>query len=629
MTQLLPFLRYFSAIVVGPGPGSPENLQDIGIVKDLWNVEDHDLIPIFGVCLGLQSLGVEFGAKLKKLRVVKHGQVSRVIHNGVEIFRGVRDVNGVRYHSLHVELAKNGDIEELAWADDGPPNGRVVMAARHLRRPFWAVQYHPESVLTEGGGIEVFRNFWNLAGTWAASCGKTQQSWNATVKLSIGQEWPYLAPHSPPTSPNQSSTPRVTTQILELPDVSATTIAELIGASRESNPFLFLDSAAQPGRYSIVASLTATSPQITYFVGDPFVRVTKGDSSVREPLGSHDIWSWIAAFMRVRKALGGNPDIPFWGGMIGYLSYELGVNTLPVPLKGLSDRGGNLNLHADVNLIFVERSIVLDAVTGKLYVQSLLPHDETWILETTRTLKKASSSTADNPSALSSKRRRTISFKATPAKVVTPDKNLYKSRINLAKEHLFDGDSYELCLTAHTRLSLPKITHPPSSSSWERYKRLRTNNPAPFSAYLRLHPSTLLSSSPERFLSFSRPPGTTCQLRPIKGTLRKSPGVTRAVAENLLAGNTKEVAENLMIADLIRHDLYGVLGEDVRVKQFCSVEEYETLWQLVSVIEGSLSTNSADGRLDDGELGWEVLRRCLPPGEVNPSYTVGPLLRLS
>ena len=629
MTQLLPSLRYFSAIVVGPGPGSPENLQDIGIVRDLWNVEDHELLPIFGVCLGLQSLGVEFGAKLKKLRVVKHGQVSRIIHNGAEIFRGVRDVNGVRYHSLHVELAKNGEIEELAWADDGPHNGRVVMAARHVRRPFWAVQYHPESVLTEGGGIEVFRNFWSLAGTWAASRGRTQQPWNATVKLSLGQEWPYLAPHSPPTSPNQSFIPRVTTQILELPDVSATTIAELIGASWESNPFLFLDSAAQPGRYSIVASLTTTSPQITYFVGDPFVRVTKGDSSVREPLGSHDIWSWIAAFMRVRKALGGNLDIPFWGGLIGYLSYELGVNTLPVPLGDLPDRGRNLNLHADVNLIFVERSIVLDAVTGKLYVQSLLPHDETWIFETTRTLKKASSSTTDNPSASSSKRRRTISFKTTSAKVVTPDKNLYQSRINLAKEHLFDGDSYELCLTAHTRLSLPKITHPPSSSSWERYKRLRTNNPAPFSAYLRLHPSTLLSSSPERFLSFSRPPGTTCQLRPIKGTLRKSPGVTRAVAENLLAGSTKEVAENLMIADLIRHDLHGVLGEDVRVKQFCSVEEYETVWQLVSVIEGSLSTNCADGRLDDGELGWEVLRRSLPPGEVNPSWTVGLLLSLS
>jgi para-aminobenzoate synthetase len=315
--------------------------------------------------------------------------------------------------------------------------------------------------------------------------------------------------------------------------------------------------------------------------------------------------------MRVRKSLGGNPGIPFWGGLIGCLSYELGVDSLPVPLKDLPDRGRNLNFHADVNFVFVERSIVLDAVTGKLYVQSLLQHDEAWITETTRSIK---SSIPNNPAPSSSKRRRTISFKAAPAKISPPDKNLYKSRINLAKEHLFDGDSYELCLTAHTRLSVPKISQPPSSSSWERYKRLRANNPAPFSAYLRLHPSTLLSSSPERFLSFSRPP-TTCQLRPIKGTVRKSPGVTRAVAEKLLAGSTKEVAENLMIADLIRHDLYGVLGEDVRVKQFCNVEEYATVWQLVSVIEGSLSTNSIDGRLDDGELGWEVLRRSLPPGK--------------
>jgi len=96
--------------------------------------------------------------------------------------------------------------------------------------------------------------------------------------------------------------------------------------------------------------------------------------------------------------------------------------------------------------------------------------------------------------------------------------------------------------------------------------------------------------------------------------MRKGPGVTRAVAEEALAGNIKEIAENLMIVDLIRHDLHGVVGSDVEVKQFCKLEEYETVWSLVSVIEGKLAS---EAELPHGaNLGWEVLRRSLPPGSM-------------
>lgn len=82
-------------------------------------------------------------------------------------------------------------------------------------------------------------------------------------------------------------------------------------------------------------------------------------------------------------------------------------------------------------------------------------------------------------------------------------------------------------------------------------------------------------------------------------------------------GSPKEVAENLMIVDLIRHDLHGVVGDDVVVQQFCVVEEYETVWQLVSVIEGKLNPDAADA---EDQLGWQVLKRSLPPGEFSPSW---------
>lgn len=611
VSELLPHLDIFSAIIVGPGPGSPENPHDIGIVKDLWKLQDKHLIPIFGVCLGLQSLAIGFGAKLDRLHIVKHGQVSRICHAGIDLFEDVGTVEAVRYHSLHVELAIEGEIEMLAWADDGVENGRIVMAVKHRTRPFWAVQYHPESVCTKGGGSEVIRNFWRLAQNWARKNGRSTRPWDVAAKRTIGLPWPHVHPHSPPPSPSRSS-PSVITTVLSLPDLTVTTICELFGASDEPSLFVLLDSASQPGRFSIVGSLVPSSLHITYFVQDAFVRLTKGNSSVHEVLRSRDIWSWLATFMRGRKARGGQPEIPFWGGLVGQLNYELGIHSLHIPLKQPNHRKNNP--HPDVNLVFVERSVVLDNVTGKVYVQSLIPDDDDWIADTATKLIKTSHKDLGGESYNNSVKKRRTSD-SSPI-VTLPDKACYISRINQAKDHLFAGDSYELCLTALTHVTLRDA--PPScpsiSSSWERYKALRRNNPAPYSAYIRLHPTTLLSSSPERFLSFSRPPGTICQLRPIKGTVRKALGITRAIAEQALASSTKEVAENLMIVDLIRHDLHGVIGEDVQVKQFCGVEEYETVWQLVSVIEGKLSPDTSADLDLDGELGWEVLRRSLPPG---------------
>lgn len=299
----------------------------------------------------------------------------------------------------------------------------------------------------------------------------------------------------------------------------------------------------------------------------------------------------------------GNSDLPFWGGLIGYMSYEIGVLSLQVPLKR-TEKVPN-GKHPDLNFVFVERSVIVDSETGKVHVQSIAPNDTAWIKDTVAMLDNISAPQSPTLEAPIQNQKSTIIF---------PDKTQYISRIRQAKEHLFAGDSYEICLTAQTRIFVP--TSPlreGSSTSWERYKRLRQSNPAPHSAYLRLHPTTLLSSSPERFLSYTRPPGTLCQLRPIKGTVRKAPHITRAVAEQALIGSPKEVAENLMIVDLIRHDLHGVVGEGVQVKQFCSVEEYETVWQLVSVIEGSLSDEAISSGAEE-QLGWEVLKRSLPPG---------------
>lgn len=600
ITELVPVLGQFSAIIVGPGPGSPDKDSDIGVVKDLWKLSSDHVLPIFGVCLGMQSLGVEFGATVKRLNVVKHGQVAHVIHDGEELFQGVGKIEAVRYHSLHISLNGDEPLQPLAWADDGEENGRVLMALKHKDLPFWGVQYHPESVRTYGGGDELLQNFWRLALNWASSKRRQTQPLSPLTEALFGHPWPHILTIS--TAPIPTHLRTVSTRSLQLPGIAAPIVCEALNVRNDASDFVLLESAARPGRFSIIGCLSSITPKVTYRRGEARVSIKDHGGERWEEVGV-DIWTWLAAFMRPRKALGGNPDVPFWGGFMGILSYELGIESLSPSLYPRPTPD-----HADVNLVFVERSIVLDTATGEAFIQSLLPNDDEWLSDMTSRLRTLSTQPDIVPNGVQQ------SVDKSHLTVTLPDKARYIDRIHRAQEYMASGDSYELCLTAPTRISVPvsATADPSHSSSWKLYKALRKHNPAPHSAYLRLHPSTLLSSSPERFLSFSRPPSSVCQLRPIKGTVKKGPGVTRAVAEKGLVGSVKEMAENLMIVDLIRHDLHGVVGDGVTVPQFCGIEEYETVWQLVSVIEGKLPRGAElDGDLD---LGLEVLRQSLPPG---------------
>jgi len=613
--ELFPYLNAFAAIIVGPGPGSPQNARDIGVVRDLWTVDHEHTLPIFGVCLGLQSLAIEHGAQLQKLSAVKHGRISSICHTGADLFQGVGSVQAVRYHSLHVLLADCCDLEELAYVEDEKDNGKVIMALKHKKKPFWAVQYHPESVLTVGGGSEVMCNFWVMAKQWNMANRDPPGRWTPGLTEMFGPSWPTVC-LSPPHCGRTSTTRRkVTTKALDLPSIDSIAVAELSGACTESNSCVLLDSAAKPGRYSIIGFLSPSSLRIVYHVEDKFVTLFGDGPARREDLDKGDIWSWIAAFMETRLAEGGNRDIPFWGGLVGYLSYELGCTIFGSDVLG-GRRAKHSDQHPDVNLVFVERSVVLDSMAGKAYAQSIIPEDEMWVNNIAKSVSEIAKKSSLTPIDKDESVRPLQS-----ARIILPNQQYYLARIMTAKGHLAVGNSYELCLTTKAEAKISRPGSPllqgssPSSSSWELYKDLRKRNPAPHSAYIRLHPSTVLSSSPERFLSYSRPLDPSYQLRPIKGTLRKAPDIARADAERGLRGNAKEVAENLMIVDLIRHDLHGVVGENVVVKQFCSVEEYETVWQMVSVIEGKPSLGQI-GSVPGFDHGWRALRNCLPPGSM-------------
>lgn len=568
-------------------------------MRDLWQLPEADVLPIFGVCLGLQSLALAFGGSVHRLPIVKHGQISKVHHDGTSLFSGVGVVEAVRYHSLHATLPPNGPLRPLAWAHDEEQNGNILMAVAHSRLPFSAVQYHPESVRTNGGGEEVLANFWKAAATWSKKRGRHQAPWTNAARNIFASPWPTLDSHTHHATPDTRKPCSLHTRTLHLPAVGVEAICEMLGAQDEDLPFAVLDSAAHPGQFSVIGCPTPSSPQFTYFVGEDCVYITRSKVKTQQHLQGEGIWAWLSTFMADKQAEGGVEGVPFWAGLLGMLSYEVGLGRLCVIPLSAHD-ASRKHPHPDVNLIFVERSIVIDHSTGTIYVQSIVRDDDIWMQDTATSLARLTipSSTCDL---------------ATPAETTThvelPEKAHYISGIRQCMDYLASGDSYELCYTAHTRV------HTPPASSWSRYKALRASNPAPHGGFIRLAPTTFCSSSPERFLSYSRPPQSLCQLRPIKGTVRTGPDMDRAAAEQALAHNPKEVAENLMIVDLIRHDLHSVLGQDVEVTKFCGIEEYKTVWQMTSVIEG----RPAQGGNEDGQLGWKVLQATLPPGQHLPS----------
>jgi anthranilate synthase component 2 len=131
-------------ILLSPGPGRPE---EAGVCLPL--LARRPRLPIFGVCLGHQALGVSFGAEVGRAPAPRHGKTSRIRHTGRGLFAGVPSpFEATRYHSLEVrEASLPPELEAVAWSEDDG----LVMGLRHRELPYWGVQFHPESVLTLAG----------------------------------------------------------------------------------------------------------------------------------------------------------------------------------------------------------------------------------------------------------------------------------------------------------------------------------------------------------------------------------------------------------------------------------------------------------------------------------------------
>jgi anthranilate synthase/aminodeoxychorismate synthase-like glutamine amidotransferase len=132
-------------VVISPGPGRPE---DAGVSVSALRAFGAAGIPVFGVCLGHQALGLVAGGRIVRARTLMHGKTSQIFHEGEGVFRGLpRPFEATRYHSLVIESATCPAVLEVtARTADGE-----IMGVRHCELPLEGVQFHPESILTREG----------------------------------------------------------------------------------------------------------------------------------------------------------------------------------------------------------------------------------------------------------------------------------------------------------------------------------------------------------------------------------------------------------------------------------------------------------------------------------------------
>jgi len=155
--ELEQLVEQFDGVLISPGPGTP---ADAGVSISMVHLALRTRKPLLGVCLGHQAIAEAMGATVTHAEELMHGKVSRVSHSGDSFFAGVEpEFQATRYHSLAV-VRDTVPSELVVTAETA---GGVVMALRHRELPIYGVQYHPESVLTEGGYVQL--------GNWLVACG--------------------------------------------------------------------------------------------------------------------------------------------------------------------------------------------------------------------------------------------------------------------------------------------------------------------------------------------------------------------------------------------------------------------------------------------------------------------------
>ncbi|MER8183454.1 aminodeoxychorismate synthase component I [Kitasatospora sp. NPDC094015] len=556
-------LAGFDAVVISPGPGSPDRPADFGICAEILAKGE---LPVLGVCLGHQGIAALHGGRVDRAPEPVHGRNSAVHHDGTGLFEGLPSpLDAVRYHSLTVQQL-SPLLEPTAWTADG-----LLMGLRHRDLPLWGVQFHPESI---GGhdGRRLLANFLRLAADHNRRHGRVTRP-----------------AYAEPAAPEQRYLPRRRLRVLTRSMPTRWDDEVAYDRLFRGGPYAYWLDSSRPdegaGRFSVMGD--AGGPLGRVAVAD----VARGTVTVHTAAGAEVVpgpfLDWVDRDLRELHTE--VPELPFDFalGWVGYLGYEL-----------KAECGGEAAHRADTPdavLVFSGRALVLDHATGTSHLLALAEegeeeHAQAWLDLTAERL------------ALTEGRRLHLAGPPLPFGPLTArhDRPGYLGLVDACLQEIEAGESYEVCLT--NMLEAPGPFDP-----WEGYRYLRRISPAPYAALLTFGDLAVLSTSPERFLKVDRT--GLAESRPIKGTRPRgaSHREDRELVEELRTSE-KDRAENLMIVDLVRNDL-GRCAEigSVRATELFAVESYAKAHQLVSVVQA---------RLRPQESAVSCARAAFPPGSM-------------
>lgn len=306
--------------------------------------------------------------------------------------------------------------------------------------------------------------------------------------------------------------------------------------------------------------------------------------------------------------------VPFAGGLVGWLGYELAARIERLVFPGLDDVG-----LPELRMALADRVLAFERASGRLVATALGFGAEP------RAAHAAAERAAERLAGRVA-RGEPDPFEAPvapawppaagpapgpePVRLVDPETGLalgawfdevaYGKAVRRVQEAIRAGDLYQANLTHRLAAACP-------DDPWAIYTRLRRANPAPFAAFLAGEDAALAGSSPERFLRLG--PDGTLESRPIKGTRpRGATPAADAALRDALAASEKERAENVMIVDLVRNDLGRVcVSGSVEVPALFTLEPYATVWQMVSTVRG---------RLRPGLDAVDAVCAAFPPGSM-------------
>ena len=364
-----------------------------------------------------------------------------------------------------------------------------------------------------------------------------------------------------------------------LPDIE--NIVSIVDCFGKIDHCMFLDSASNTSQMGKYSYLTA-NPFLVVKSTAQYISVIKNGNEEKLEGNPWDILDKLISEYSYKTI---NSSFPFEGGAIGYWTYDLGRM-----LEDLPDISDKQYKYPEMTVGFYDWVIVQDhdlnsitLVTSDNHPQMTSQDRKEWVFEI-----------INNNHELSHQTKRVETTLESNFTV-----NDYKNSVVNVKNYLKEGDIYQANISQ--RFSMPF-----EGDSWELYLKLRETNPGSFSAYISTPDLTILSSSPELFLSLN---AREIKTRPIKGTKPRGMNLEEdQKLANELGNSVKDQAENVMIVDLMRNDLGKVSSiGSVKVTELFELEKHPTVWHLVSTINSKL--NPRYGPVD-------LLRQCFPGGSI-------------